>query len=433
MSAMVQDAAGTDTLPRVVAELQARLEELRRTAGTTTEEPLVAELDTAHEELKVADEEIRVQQEELDRLVNHQQAAERVHDRFLSLLPAALLVTDHAGAIRFANAAAAVMLAVRLDRLVGKPVFAFVDPTDRADLRRLLSAVCDGSQPTVRRLVTLTGRRGAVPVEVALSMTTHRYRVKPEVTWVLLGEDGAFVDRAGDALAPLAGTVLRITQLPIVTTDVAELLQKVAPLCQQAFSVPVAASVCLGMPGSPEALATDSRLAQQADGAQILVGTGPCQLAYQSQGVVASNDPAVDPRWPQLHERFEALGLGSVIAVPVRIADAVAGCLNVYSQHPSLVTDANVAAAELLAGAIAAVLHESEAKRELALVAEQMRVALQSRATIDQAKGILMAQHGYDADAAFRELVGLSNRLNTKVRDVAAALVANAAAGTSAR
>lgn len=55
--------------------------------------------------------------------------------------------------------------------------------------------------------------------------------------------------------------------------------------------------------------------------------------------------------------------------------------------------------------------------------AVQLREALSSRATIDQAKGILMAQRRIDAEAAFQVLIRLSNESNVRLADVARALV----------
>jgi AmiR/NasT family two-component response regulator len=54
---------------------------------------------------------------------------------------------------------------------------------------------------------------------------------------------------------------------------------------------------------------------------------------------------------------------------------------------------------------------------------EQLREALTSRATIDQAKGILMAEHHCSPDEAFALLVRLSNDTNVRLADVASALV----------
>jgi AmiR/NasT family two-component response regulator len=48
---------------------------------------------------------------------------------------------------------------------------------------------------------------------------------------------------------------------------------------------------------------------------------------------------------------------------------------------------------------------------------------MESRATIEQAKGILMGAHRCSADAAFSMLVERSQRTNRKLRDVAQALV----------
>ncbi|WP_228980263.1 ANTAR domain-containing protein [Streptomyces sp. DH12] len=53
----------------------------------------------------------------------------------------------------------------------------------------------------------------------------------------------------------------------------------------------------------------------------------------------------------------------------------------------------------------------------------QLRTALRSRATIDRAVGIVMAERRVGPDAAFRVLVSLSQNTNVKLRDVAAALV----------
>jgi AmiR/NasT family two-component response regulator len=63
---------------------------------------------------------------------------------------------------------------------------------------------------------------------------------------------------------------------------------------------------------------------------------------------------------------------------------------------------------------------EREAVENLAAGLER---ALTSRAVIDQAKGMIMARLGVDADDAFARLVHVSSRLNVKVRDLATLVV----------
>ena len=55
--------------------------------------------------------------------------------------------------------------------------------------------------------------------------------------------------------------------------------------------------------------------------------------------------------------------------------------------------------------------------------ASGLRFALISRTTIDEAKGILIAQRGCDDDAAFEALVEMSQNSNVPVREVARAIV----------
>jgi hypothetical protein len=52
-----------------------------------------------------------------------------------------------------------------------------------------------------------------------------------------------------------------------------------------------------------------------------------------------------------------------------------------------------------------------------------LRTAMQTRAVIEQAKGMLMAQRGIDAEAAFKVLVNLSQTTHRKLVDVATVLV----------
>ena len=52
-----------------------------------------------------------------------------------------------------------------------------------------------------------------------------------------------------------------------------------------------------------------------------------------------------------------------------------------------------------------------------------MAEAMRSRAVIEQAKGILMADERIDDEEAFERLVALSQHANVKVRDVARRLV----------
>jgi hypothetical protein len=96
--------------------------------------------------------------------------------------------------------------------------------------------------------------------------------------------------------------------------------------------------------------------------------------------------------------------------------------LNTYSATPSAFDDDE---ADLLsvvcshAGTLLAVLSRSLAAEQ---TAESLREAIATRDVIGQAKGILMERHHITEDAAFDILRVTSQRLNRKLRDVAAEL-----------
>jgi AmiR/NasT family two-component response regulator len=72
---------------------------------------------------------------------------------------------------------------------------------------------------------------------------------------------------------------------------------------------------------------------------------------------------------------------------------------------------------------VAVAVANADAHDRLAEHAQNMRLAMESRAVIEQAKGVLMAQQGIDAEQAFEVLRGASQRYNRKLRDIARGIV----------
>jgi PAS domain S-box-containing protein len=129
----------------------------------------IEELHTALEELRVAEEELREQTEEL---AATRQAVEWERQRYQDLFefaPDGYLVTNTAGAIEAANRAAAHLLGVGAQQLIGKPLAVFVALEDRPSFReRIGSLVADGQAHAWElRLVSRQGRTIEVAVTVA--------------------------------------------------------------------------------------------------------------------------------------------------------------------------------------------------------------------------------------------------------------------------
>jgi AmiR/NasT family two-component response regulator len=102
----------------------------------------------------------------------------------------------------------------------------------------------------------------------------------------------------------------------------------------------------------------------------------------------------------------------------------VRGALNIYGQEPAAFDDDTVLLAQTFAGYAAVALANAHLYHSTASLAQHMQAAMESRAVIEQAKGIIIGERRCTADEAFAVLTKVSQDSNRKVRDVAAALVA---------
>lgn len=427
-------------LSEQLTALSARIDALTDASEQVTLAEVVADLESAHEELRVADEEVRVQHEEIARLLEDRGRLEWQHQRLLELLPLPVLVTDRRGMVRSVNAAAAHQAAMRVSHMVRRPVAALVALEDRSRLRDALTRLDPLTRPGDAVTMTIVARDGTEhPVRAHLSLRAGADEGDGDVVWALLEPPA----RSGPARTPdeasqgtsqdeaaagglLPQALVGLAALGLRETSVQDLLQQAAEICQVAVGEGAELSLEVGAPLEPVAVASTGNRAQAIDGAQVRAGEGPCTDAYASREMVVSHDLGAEPRWPRL-AREECVRGVAVVAVPLRIGDEVVGAFNLYGR-PGAVGD-RARAAELLGGAVAALVHERHVRDELRLLAEDMERALSSRATIDQAKGIVMGELGCSPQAAFDHLVRLSSTQGVKLRVLAEQLVRSRGAG----
>ncbi|MGR7023077.1 ANTAR domain-containing protein [Geodermatophilus sp. URMC 62] len=411
----------------------------------------LADVQVAHEELRVA-EEMRVQQEQITHLLLQHDAERRWRGQMSALLPLGLFLTDGNGALTEANPALAAHLGTALQRLRGKPLSVYLAPEDVRPFRSALREL--GSGAAVDQTLTVTVRpRRRPPLRAHLFGFTdaadHRASAA-RVQWVLIPEeavvDGLAGGRADDepavpARAPadvdtedeeripasqvigLATALAELSGLSAGQADGQRLLGRMAALIRGAVPAADWVSITVGDPREPQRLGSDSAEAQTFDGRQVQAGEGPCWDAHRVGSVVVTDDVVADPRWPVLARLVAAGPVRSVLAVPLHEDGTASGAINVYSGRTGAFGLAGRRIAELAAAAVAGVLQNVAEREAMQQLAGNLERALGSRAVIDQAKGILMVRLGVNADDAFARLVTLSNRHNVKVRDLAALVV----------
>jgi GAF domain-containing protein len=167
-------------------------------------------------------------------------------------------------------------------------------------------------------------------------------------------------------------------------------------------------------------------MALAADELQYERGYGPCMDAGRGNVVLRVDDMREESRWPDYVPRVLETGVRSSLSVPLPFQGSSIGALNVYSTRPqAFATPESLDAGLQVAEAIAVAVVNADAHAQVRDQARNMRMAMDSRAVIEQAKGVLMAQRHVDADQAFDILREASQRYNRKLRDIAEGIVAS--------
>ena len=171
--------------------------------------------------------------------------------------------------------------------------------------------------------------------------------------------------------------------------------------------------------------ATDQRVIQ-LDDAQYETGQGPCLAVLDPHDPIFLEDAGqdADGAWEHFTCTAADLGIHSTLSMHVPTdTGQVAASLNFYAKRRLELGDDQMRIADGFAQQLAAAIMGVDAYKSTARLAHDMAEAMRSRAVIEQAKGILMADHHIDAEQAFQKLEQLSQHSNMKLRDVARRLV----------
>ena len=222
-----------------------------------------------------------------------------------------------------------------------------------------------------------------------------------------------------EMLRALSRVALADRPLDAVLTDIVHIA---------ATGIPGAESTSITLIRGDEAFtaAHAGEMSLAADELQYERGHGPCMDAGRGNVVLRVDDMRTETRWPDYTARVLDVGVLSSLSLPLPYQGAAIGALNVYSSVAGAFTDEGAMTAGVeVAEAVAVAVANADAHAQVVDQAHNMRRAMESRAVIEQAKGVLMAQRGIDAQQAFDMLREASQRYNRKLRDIAAGIIAS--------
>ncbi len=226
-------------------------------------------------------------------------------------------------------------------------------------------------------------------------------------------------------LRELSRVVLAGRTLNEVLTDVTRIAARGIPGAE-------ATSITLLRDEKAFTVAHHGEMALAADELQYEHGYGPCMDAGRGGVLLRVDDMRTEERWPEyVAHVLRATPVRSSLSVPLPYQGSSIGALNNYSTRPAaFATPESLQAGLEIAEVVAVAVANADAHHQLGEQARNMRVAMESRAVIEQAKGVLMAQRHVDAEQAFEILREASQRYNRKLRDIAFGIVESTSEGS---
>jgi hypothetical protein len=197
--------------------------------------------------------------------------------------------------------------------------------------------------------------------------------------------------------------------------------QLVADAVRQVPACSGAAAV-LWRDGEPVALAASHPSLPELIEAEVSSGRGPALDALRDGEPAACPDTLQEERWPQ----YASAALRQGVRCSLSLADrsgAAAVCLSLFSARPRMLGPDSVAVAQRLLAFGTALVDVAADYGEARRAEHQLRDAAESRALVDQAKGVLIHALGCSADEAWQHMRQISQARNMRVTEVAARII----------
>lgn len=174
--------------------------------------------------------------------------------------------------------------------------------------------------------------------------------------------------------------------------------------------------------GEPVAIAASHPSLSGLIETEVSSGRGPALDALRAGRPVGCPDTLDEDRWPQYADAALRQGVRCSLSLAHRSGTA-AVCLSLFSARPRMLGPDSVAAAERLVAFGTALVDVAAGYGEARREQQQLHEAAESRARVDQAKGVLMYALGCSADQALERMRQVSQARNLRVTEVAARIL----------
>src|SRR5580693_566917 len=201
----------------------------------------------------------------------------------------------------------------------------------------------------------------------------------------------------------LSDTFVGLADTMVADFDVIDFLHMLTDRSVALLAASAAGVVLADPRGELRVAAASSEAAGLIELFQIQNDQGPCLDCFRTgQPVTAADLTRADQRWPRFAATAVQAGFRTVEALPMRLRDQVVGALNLFRATPGPFAAADLRIGQALADVATIGLLQERSLRRTEILAEQLQGALNSRVTIEQAKGNPPGRRTIAMKAAFR-------------------------------
>jgi len=226
------------------------------------------------------------------------------------------------------------------------------------------------------------------------------------------------------AVEQLAEVFVDIADTLVDDFDVIEFLEMVTSHSASISNSSSAGLLLVDVHGQLQFMAASQESVKVLELFQLLNKEGPCVDCFRTGAAVVNTDlDDASDRWPTFAPHAARAGFRSVHAFPLRHRKDVIGALNLFSTEVGVLEPGDVRIIQALADVATIGLMQERVIRDQKVVTEQLQGALNSRITIEQAKGALARIHNISVDAAFALMRDYTRRNHYRLSDVAQAVV----------
>ena len=222
----------------------------------------------------------------------------------------------------------------------------------------------------------------------------------------------------------LADTFVTLADTLVDDYDVVDLMQRLVDVSVSLLGAQAAGLLLVDQRGGLTVVASSSDESRLLEVFQLQNNQGPCLDCVTTATAVSCGDLVAETdRWPMFAQAAAEAGFRSVVALPLRLRSEVVGGLNLFYKQPQQIPSVDQRIGQAFADVATIGILQQRAMHRGALLAEQLQQALNSRVTIEQAKGVLAERLGVDVGQAFSALRVYARSHNMKLTDVAMAIV----------